>query len=213
MLIIGAKGFAKELLEILDNNKQLKDLVFYDDLNSDIKMVFKTFPVLKNEKDVKKHFKLYGKDFLLGIGNPLMRYKMYKKFEGLGGTLSGCISPFSRIGKYNVNIGSGTNILDNAIISNNVEIGMGCIIYYNAVVTHDCVINDFVEISPSVNLLGRCRIQSYTHIGANATILPGITIGKNVIVGAGSVVTKNITDNCIVAGVPAVIKRKVSEII
>lgn len=45
-------------------------------------------------------------------------------------------------------------------------------------------------------------------IGGNCTILPGVTIGNNVIVAAGAVVTKDMPDNCVVAGVPArVIKQ------
>lgn len=38
-------------------------------------------------------------------------------------------------------------------------------------------------------------------------LLPGINIGNNVIVAAGAVVTKDIPDNCIVAGVPAKVIR------
>lgn len=45
-------------------------------------------------------------------------------------------------------------------------------------------------------------------IGGNCTILPGVTIGNNVIVAAGAVVSKDVPDNCVVAGVPAkIIKR------
>lgn len=44
-------------------------------------------------------------------------------------------------------------------------------------------------------------------IGTNAIILPGIKIGNDVIVGSGSVVTKDVPDNCIVAGNPAKIIR------
>ncbi len=47
-------------------------------------------------------------------------------------------------------------------------------------------------------------------IGANAIIMPGLTIGDNVIVGAGSVVTKDVSNGCIVAGNPAkVIKENI----
>ena len=40
-------------------------------------------------------------------------------------------------------------------------------------------------------------------IGSNATIVAGITIGQFALVGAGAVVTKDVPDHAIVAGVPA----------
>ncbi|GAF18833.1 LOW QUALITY PROTEIN: hypothetical protein JCM19046_3439 [Bacillus sp. JCM 19046] len=46
-------------------------------------------------------------------------------------------------------------------------------------------------------------IKKGAWIGINATIMPGVTIGENAIVSAGAVVTKEVEDNVIVAGVPA----------
>ena len=40
-------------------------------------------------------------------------------------------------------------------------------------------------------------------IGSNATIVAGIVVGAGALVGAGSVVTRNVPDRCLVAGVPA----------
>lgn len=45
-------------------------------------------------------------------------------------------------------------------------------------------------------------------IGGRAIILPGITIGDEVCVAAGAVVTKDIPNNCMVAGNPARIIRQ-----
>jgi len=46
-------------------------------------------------------------------------------------------------------------------------------------------------------------VKRRASIGSNATILAGVTIGENALVGAGSVVTRDIPDHAIVAGVPA----------
>ena len=57
-------------------------------------------------------------------------------------------------------------------------------------------------------------IESKPIIGNNVKICAGsilvgnIKIGNNVIIGAGSVVTKNVPDNCVIAGVPAKIIKK-----
>jgi sugar O-acyltransferase (sialic acid O-acetyltransferase NeuD family) len=204
MIIIGAKGFAKEVLEIFHQLNAFDTIAFYDDVTIDIgNFLYGKFPILKNENEVISFFKEYGNEFTLGIGNPKLRYELHKKFIDLRGTFKSSISPSSQIGSYEVQIGAGTNILSNATISNSVKIGKGCILYYNVIITHDCKVGDFVELSPNVILLGNSEVGSFTQIGANATILPKVKIGKNVIIGAGSVVTKDIPDNCVAFGSPA----------
>jgi len=46
-------------------------------------------------------------------------------------------------------------------------------------------------------------VKARASIGSNATILAGITIGKGALIGAGAVVTKDVPDFAVVAGVPA----------
>lgn len=211
MLIVGAKGFAKEVLEVVHQLNQLENLVFYDDVNEDVpEKLFGQFSVLKTIQEASDYFKTVDNQFTIGIGNPVLRKQLYDKFLIIGGEFTSVISPSAIIGNYDVQIGIGSNVLSGAIFSNSSNIGKGCIIYYNSIITHDCKIGDFVEISPSVTLLGRCKIGSYTQIGANATILPDINIGKNVIIGAGSVVTKDMPDNCMVFGVPAKIIKELN---
>ena len=58
----------------------------------------------------------------------------------------------------------------------------------------------------------RVLIKNDVWIGANSVIMPGVTIGNGAIIGAGAVVTKNVPDYAIVAGVPAkIIKYRFSE--
>lgn len=45
-------------------------------------------------------------------------------------------------------------------------------------------------------------------IGGGAIVLPGVEIGSRVVVAAGSVVSKNVPDDCVVAGVPAKVIKK-----
>jgi len=51
------------------------------------------------------------------------------------------------------------------------------------------------------------RIEDNVFIGMNCMILKGVTIGKNAIIGAGSVVTKDIPQNAVAAGVPCKVIR------
>lgn len=204
MLIIGAKGFAKEVLEVFHQLYTLENIAFYDDVNVDIgSFLFEKFPILKSENEAKFFFETRTKEFTIGVGNPFLRYKLFQKFSNLGGIYCNSISQDSQIGSYDVEIGKGTNVLPNVVISNSVKIGMGCIVYYNVIITHDCKVGNFVELSPNAILLGRVYVGDFSHIGANATILPNVKIGKNVIIGAGAVVISDVPDNCMMAGIPA----------
>ena len=48
-------------------------------------------------------------------------------------------------------------------------------------------------------------------IGANVSIMPGVTIDDGCVIAAGSVVTKNIQQNSLVAGVPARVVKKIKQ--
>jgi len=208
MIVVGAKGLAKEALEIIYLNKDTNNLAFYDDVSKDTgDFLFNQFPILKNVEQVQNHFLQGNNNFTICIGNPILRYKLFEKFTKLGGNSTSLISPLAQIGHFDVNIGDGTVVLSSAIFSNSSCIGRGSLVYYNVMVTHDCVLGDFVELSPGATILGRCKIGDFTQVGANATILPNLNIGKNVLIGAGAVVTKDIPDNSVVVGNPARIIR------
>lgn len=210
MLIIGAKGFAKEVLEILHQNGQTENLCFYDDVNNDLpEKLFGQFPILRSIEESETYFSQTSNQFVLGIGNPKLRKKLCDKFESIGGELSSVISKHAEIGSFGVQISSGCNILSGVKISNDVAIGKGTMAYYNSVITHDVKIGEFCEISPSVNILGRVRIGNLVSIGAGSIIFPDVTIGDNVVVAAGAVVRNNVPANVMVAGIPAVIKKEI----
>ena len=212
MLIIGAKGFAKELLETVCQTGASGRVVFYDDVSGDMSdSLFGKYTIIRNVEEAGEYLKSDGK-FALGVGNPVLRYKMAEKFKAIGGELISVVSPLARIGKWENYIGAGSNILTNAVIESNNKIGAGCLIHVNVLISHDVTVGKFCEISPSVNLLGGASIGEFCSIGAGAQILPRVRIGKNVTVGAGAVVTRDIPDNSLVVGVPAKIIKKLEPI-
>ncbi len=50
---------------------------------------------------------------------------------------------------------------------------------------------------------GKIHVGKRSFIGCNATIMPGVSIGERCVVAAGSVVTRDVPDRCVVAGVLA----------
>jgi len=208
MLIIGAKGFAKEILEVVHQLKQLDNLAFYDDVNSDApEKLFDKFQILRTTQEASVYFKTIDNKFTIGIGNPILRKQLYDKFTCLGGEFISTISPKSTIGHYGNIIEDGCNIMTGTVITSDIIIKRGVLINLNCTIGHDSFIGEFVELSPGVHISGNCNIGDYTFLGTNTTVLPKLKIGKNVVVGAGSVVTKDLPDNCLAVGVPAKIKK------
>lgn len=211
MLIIGAKGFAKEVLELLHQNNSLENVAFFDDVNNDVfGKLYNEFPILKSVNEAENYLNSVTKNFTIAIGNPVLRKTLYDKFTKLGGNYISTISSKANIGNYGNRIEIGCNIMTGSIITSDVIIEKGSIVNLNCTIGHDTKIGQFVELSPGVNISGNCKIGDFTTIGTNATILPKIEIGKNVIVAAGAVVTKDIPDNCMVAGIPALIKKELT---
>lgn len=69
-----------------------------------------------------------------------------------------------------------------------------------------------VEVSERQSLVGKgIHIKRNAWVGAGATILPGVTIGENSVVAAGAVVSHDVPDNVVVAGVPAKVIRELRQ--
>ena len=90
-------------------------------------------------------------------------------------------------------------------IGNHVDIASNVMVYNSE---HDINSEDFHAISAPV------EIGDFVFIGPRAIILPGVKIGRGAVVAAGAVVTKDVTEDAIVGGVPAEVigERKVKNL-
>ena len=84
-----------------------------------------------------------------------------------------------------------------------IEIGDDVTITQNVTFhTHDGGVGLFRSEYPGINVFGRIKIGNRVFIGSHVIIMPGVTVGNNVVIGAGSVVTKDLPDNSVCAGIP-----------
>jgi len=204
MVIIGAKGLAKELLVALQWDGKARQVYLFDNVNQDIPgILYGRFKVIKNWEDLQHHFSQESPEFVLGVGGQKARKFCAEKATSLGGKLSSVISKHALIGDFGVSIANGVCILPQAIISADVTIGEGTLINKSAIISHDATIGSYCEISPGARILGRTKVGDCTEIGTNAVILSDVVVGHNCRVGAGAVVSKNVPDGLTVVGIPA----------
>lgn len=117
-------------------------------------------------------------------------------------------------------IGQHCSLGQNVFVANNVTIGDHVKIQNNVSVYEGVTLEDYVFCGPSMvftNVLtprseyprntsddyARTLVGRGASIGANATIVCGVTLGEGAFVAAGAVVTKDVPDYAVVAGVPA----------
>jgi sugar O-acyltransferase (sialic acid O-acetyltransferase NeuD family) len=209
MLIIGAKGFAKEVLAIFSQSGVTDNIFFYDDVSENIPpMLYEQFPVLRSLNEAEELFR-QDKRFTLGIGNPKLRYELGQKFSQIGGILTSVISPFAQIGKFGTTIGNGVSLMTGTVVTHDVKISDGALINLNCTIGHDSYIGRFAELSPGVHISGNCSVGDFATIGTGAVILPKIKVGNHAVVGAGAVVTQDVADHTLVVGMPAKFIRNI----
>lgn len=115
-----------------------------------------------------------------------------------------------------IKIGDGCNIGEHTHITsiNSITIGNGLLTgryVYIGDNSHGGLSFEEANIPPIKRKLlskGEVVIGNNVWIGDKATILAGVHIGDNAIVAANAVVTKDVPSNCVVAGVPAKIVKK-----
>lgn len=70
-------------------------------------------------------------------------------------------------------------------------------------ITHDGGTLIFRHLIPDLEITKPIKVGNYVYFGTRSMIMPGVNIGNNCVIAAGSVVTKDVPDNSVVAGVPA----------
>ena len=106
----------------------------------------------------------------------------------------------------NVNIGPGVRIGNSVRIQNNVSVYEGVEIEDNVFCGPSCVFTNVLSPRahfPAHGEYTRTLIREGASLGANSTIVCGHTVGRSALVAAGAVVTRDVPDYALMAGVPA----------
>ncbi len=198
LLIIGASGHGKVIVDIAIKMGKWKNIEFLDD--GEVIKAQMNIPVIGKSEDAYKYIR--DCDIFVAIGNNIIRKAFQEKLEAEGASIPILIHPTSIIGEE-VQVDIGTVVMAGAIVNCCTKIGKGCIINTGSTIDHDSIIQDYVHISPGAHLAGGVQVGKSSWIGIGSNIIQGISIGQGSIIGAGSVVIRDIPADCTAVGNPA----------
>jgi sugar O-acyltransferase (sialic acid O-acetyltransferase NeuD family) len=104
-------------------------------------------------------------------------------------------------------LAEGVCVGANATVAPGVKLGPFAYINRAASVGHDCRIGTYSSVSPGAHLAGSVEVGERVFIGTGAVVIPERRIGTGAVVAAGAVVTEDVPEWTLAAGVPAQVKK------
>jgi sugar O-acyltransferase (sialic acid O-acetyltransferase NeuD family) len=110
-----------------------------------------------------------------------------------------CVSPLAEMAE-GCFVGAGSVLAPGVRLAAHVFVNRG------VTIGHDTAVESYARLQPGANVGGLTRVGRGSTVGLGATVLERLVIGSETVVAAGAVVTSDLPDRVLAAGVPAVVK-------
>ena len=103
----------------------------------------------------------------------------------------------------NIEVGEGSFIGSNSILTTNVKLGKHALLNRGNHIGHDCFIGDYFSAMPNAVIGGNVWIDNKVYLGSCSNIREKIKIVANTTIGMNAAVVKNLTESGTYVGIPA----------
>lgn len=203
-VIIGAGGFAREVLDIfeacIDAGEDCKVLGYI------VESQFGGPGTIINDKPILGGFEWFktqppGTYTVCGVGAPEVRRRLTLQAEQNGARFGNIIHPHAVVTRR-ITLGEGVVITAGCIFTNQIRLGNHVHVNLDCTIGHDAVLEDYATLAPGVHVSGHVTLGEGAYVGTGANIIEKKKIGAWSVVGAGSVVTSDVPPNTTLVGVP-----------
>ena len=208
-MVLGIYGYGGHGLEVEElartinfKENRWEKIIFIDDTPSkvDNQKVFSFETILSTYSESEI-------EFMVGLGEPVLREKIFYKIKVRGYKLARLIHPLAVVAE-DVEIKEGTMVSAHAFISVKVHLSENVLVQPMVAIHHECRVGKHSVIGTSVSMGGNSSIGDNSFMGLNSSLKQGVTVGNGSVVGMGAVVIKNVADKTTVAGNPAVMIKE-----
>lgn len=204
--IIGAGGFAREVLDVIEAcaaaGSDIEAAGFIVDSQFGVPgQLVNDKPILGDFQWLSEHVGEYS--VICAVGAPEKKLALVERARWIGCRFATIIHPTVLMTRW-VEIGEGTIITAGCILTNRIRVGTHVQINLGSTVGHDAELKDFVTLAPGVHISGNVVLNHGAYIGTGTNIIERVTIGEWAIIGAGSTVIRDIPANATAVGAPAV---------
>ncbi len=208
VFITGAGGMARETFDIyIDLGRERDVLGFLEENCKRQRKLLNGLPIY----DISQldRFSKKKRPLLISAIGSTKRRRLVENLEAKGYKFDTVIHPQTIYSRY-VKFGEDVIIAPGVILTCQIVIACHVIINFGASIGHDANIGSYATISPGARIMGGVTLGQEVFVGANATILDHVSVGDGAIIAAGAVVTRDVPELTMVAGVPAKIRKKYS---
>ena len=202
-IIIGAGKYGQVYLSyLLESGVDI--IGFLDDDDSVQSKLINGLPVLGKTDFMPDLREKFGVEAIYcPLGNNRVRVKYLQRAKELGFSTPNYIHP-SVILSPDVKLGEGVYILLGSKVMPLTEIEDYVMISMSVNVAHHSILRKGTFLSTGCNFGASIIAEENTYCGIGSTIMTGLhRLGKDCLIGAGAVVTKDVPDSAVMAGVPA----------
>lgn len=200
LVILGAGGHAKVVLDIAQLSGRYQHYVFLDD-------AYQTIADCAGHAVVGPlaSYNQYVNDdteFFVAMGSCGGRQQWLTALAQSQLVIATQVHPKATVAS-SASLACGVLVCAGAVINPDAEIGTGVIINTNASVDHDCEIDAYSHICPGVAVAGSVSIGKRCWIGIGVSIIQLISIADDCTIGAGAAVIQSTQAGQTLVGVPA----------
>jgi sugar O-acyltransferase (sialic acid O-acetyltransferase NeuD family) len=186
LALYGYGGHAKEVAAQID-----QDVIFFVDDNYTNEYTQPISSFNPNEYSM-----------MVAIGDSKTRYDMVQKLPKETKFFT-FIHPTVLMLSDNIEIGEGSFIGANSILTTNIKIGKHALLNRGNHIGHDTIIGDYFSAMPGAIVSGNVRIYDIVYLGTNSSIKEKLSIHSSTTIGLNSGVISNIEEPGVYGGTPA----------